>query len=273
MTSKTVNTIIDDADGQAQYSIGWESDGSSNEYNHTTKATRMQGATFTLKFVGTSIKVYGTLTEHQEDNPGTFPNTTYSIDGDTPVRFAGIPGGAPQYQQLFYQSPPLPNLEHTLVGTCADDGSLVWLDYFVVEMTIDAGQPASSLSSLPTHTVTSVVSAPSAPPASASHATTPPIGAIVGGIVGGFALLLLALAFLLWYRRYQHEPPYDVPKDVGSDTSDMRGRPLHPATQTTGPRTGVFSASSSGAPLSSANQALIDSNTYTIRAPAINPAE
>lgn len=202
------------------------------------------------------------MTEQQEDNPGTFPNTTYSLDGNSPVRFAGIPSGAPQYQQLFYQSPPLPNMEHTLVGTCADEGSMVWLDYFVVEMTI--GPSTSPLSGVATHTVTSMVIAASAPAVSAAHTTTSPIGAIVGGIVGVFALLLLMLAFFLWYRRYQHETPKDVPEDVGPETHVMRGHPfqvLQSSSPAATPRPDVLSATPSTR-LTSIHEAPVDNNAY-----------
>ncbi|KAG9217675.1 hypothetical protein CCMSSC00406_0003636 [Pleurotus cornucopiae] len=158
MSTRTL--IVDDADTQIQYSPGWRPTGSPNEYKRTTSFTSTQGASFTLNFTGTSVTVYGTL------DVTTFPNTTYVLDGGNPFPFFGKPKSAIQYQQVFYASPPLPYRGHTLVGSCADEGGRVILDYFVVE--IPQGVPPSQSSPC---------------------------------ILGGLLLVMTTLAFYLWHQQ------------------------------------------------------------------------
>ncbi|KAF7421158.1 hypothetical protein PC9H_011678 [Pleurotus ostreatus] len=177
--------IIDNADTQVHYSPGWKANGSPNEYKHTTSNTETQGASFTFNFVGTSVAVYGTL------NDITFPNTTYVLDGGNPYPFFGQPAPLVQYQQIFYSSPVLPYGEHTLVGTCTDEGANVILDYLVVEMPLNSATNASS----PTPTPTTAVPANPQP--------TSLTIAIVGGVLGGLLLLMTILALYLWYRQFQ----------------------------------------------------------------------
>ncbi|KDQ23739.1 hypothetical protein PLEOSDRAFT_1048347, partial [Pleurotus ostreatus PC15] len=173
--------IIDNADTQVHYSPGWKANGSPNEYKHTTSNTETQGASFTFNFVGTSVAVYGTL------NDITFPNTTYVLDGGNPYPFFGQPAPLVQYQQIFYSSPVLPYGEHTLVGTCTDEGANVILDYLVVEMPLNSATNASS----PTPTPTTAVPANPQP--------TSLTIAIVGGVLGGLLLLMTILAlYLCW---------------------------------------------------------------------------
>ncbi|KAL4265537.1 hypothetical protein AB1N83_004076 [Pleurotus pulmonarius] len=159
--------------------------GGPNEYKHTTSNTETQGASFTFNFVGTSVTVYGTL------NDITFPNTTYVLDGGNPFPFSGQPEPQVQYQQIFYSSPVLPYGEHTLVGTCTDEGANVILDYLVVETPLKSATNASSSTPTPTAVVP------------ANIQPTSPTIAIVGGVLGGLLLLMTILASYLWYRQFQ----------------------------------------------------------------------
>jgi hypothetical protein len=79
---------------------------------------------------GTSVAVYGTY--GKEGNPDHPPKATYTID-DTPLaRGTGAVTSTPQYNQLFFQSPPLEDREHVLVITVSvDHGARYWLDYFL----------------------------------------------------------------------------------------------------------------------------------------------
>lgn len=181
MSSRSV--IIDNADAQVQYSPGWQANGSPNEYKRTTSNTETQGASFTLKFVGTSVAVYGTL------DIVSLPNTTYVLDGGNPFPFFGQPQPQIQYQQVFYTSPSLPYAEHTLVGSCANGGGRVVLDYFVVEIPLE----------IPTNT--SMPTTTSTVPTTLDSKPTPPTAAIVGGVLGGLLLLMTILASYLWYRQ------------------------------------------------------------------------
>ncbi|KAL4265541.1 hypothetical protein AB1N83_004072 [Pleurotus pulmonarius] len=181
MSSRTV--IIDNADAQIQYSPGWRANGSPNEYKRTTSNTETRGASFTFKFVGSSVAVYGTL------DSATLPNTTYVLDGGNPFPFFGQPQSQVQYQQVFYASPALPYAEHTLVGSCADEGGRVILDYLLIEVPVES--PTST--TLPTPT--------SAVPVAVNSKPASPTAAIVGGVLGGLLLLMTILASYLWYRQ------------------------------------------------------------------------
>ncbi|KDQ23755.1 hypothetical protein PLEOSDRAFT_1114115 [Pleurotus ostreatus PC15] len=203
MSSRSV--IIDNADAQIQYSPGWRASGSPNEYKRTTSNTETRGASFTFKFVGTSVAVYGTL------DSVTLPNTTYVLDGGNPFAFFGRPQPRVQYQQVFYTSPALPYAEHTLVGSCADEGGRVILDYLLIEIPLEL--PTST--SLPTPT--------SAVPVTVDSKPTPPTTAIVGGVLGGLLLLMTILASYLWYRQSRGTSGKTSSVDA---ESDVQIRPL-----------------------------------------------
>ncbi|KAJ8522186.1 hypothetical protein ONZ45_g1231 [Pleurotus djamor] len=224
--------IVDDTDPRVKYSSGWHRDGGPNEYNTSVHATSTAGASFTFKFNGTSVKVLGTLT--QEGFAGSFPNTSYVLDGTTPISFAGKPSPRVQYSQLFYQSPvDLPDTEHTLIGTCVDQGSLVWIDFFVVT------SPSASLTqTTPTLSesyvvVTTTVAVSQAALESSSSSNDFPVGAVVGSVLGGIFLVLIAMSLILWYRRrpvstttteMAMPPPSFTSSQLGS-TASLLGRP------------------------------------------------
>ncbi|KAJ8690521.1 hypothetical protein PTI98_011945 [Pleurotus ostreatus] len=192
--------LVDDADARVRYSAGWEQMGGDNEYNQTTHYTFTAGASFTFSFVGTSVSVFGTI--DNLDSEGRSPNSTYELDGTTPVVFRGRPVQGVIYQQLFYQSPTLPNMPHTLVGRSADAGSRIFIDFLAVTappVTSTTLQPTSqsatsSVTSSNTETATIAVG-------SGSSLSSNNIGAIVGGVVGGLALLAILLILTWWFTR------------------------------------------------------------------------
>ncbi|KAF9502074.1 hypothetical protein BDN71DRAFT_1437505 [Pleurotus eryngii] len=202
MSSRSV--IIDNADAQIQYSPGWRANGSPNEYKRTTSNTETRGASFTFKFVGSSVAVYGTL------DSATLPNTTYVLDGGNPFPFFGQPQPQVQYQQVFYTSPALPYAEHTLVGSCVDEGGRVVLDYLLIEIPLEL--PTST--SLPTPT--------SAVPVTVDSKPAPPTAAIVGGVLGGLLLLMTILASYLWYRQSRGT----IAKTSSAEADDVQIQPL-----------------------------------------------
>ncbi|KDQ28707.1 hypothetical protein PLEOSDRAFT_1102746 [Pleurotus ostreatus PC15] len=185
MPSKTL--IIDSAEtSQIRYSAGWSFlPGNDNEYLQTVSYTTTKDARFTFDFNGTSVKVYGSLSVRTQDI-ATLPNTSYVLDGGPPVLFHGNPSENDdhRYQQVFYSSPPLPFGNHSLVGTCVDQGSNVWIDYFVVEVPNDV--PANT--TIPElHVV--------------HDKSTPSVAEILCGVLGGLLFLATTLSLYLWYRR------------------------------------------------------------------------
>lgn len=91
-----------------------------------------------------------------------------------------------QYQQIFYTSPSLLYGEHTLAGSCVDEGEVI-LDYLVVQMPLD----------LSTNTSSPIPS--TAPHLSPAAKPTRPIATIVGSVLG-LLLIMTILIVLLWYR-------------------------------------------------------------------------
>lgn len=116
--------------------------------------------------------------------------------------FRGRPVQGVLYQQLFYQSPTLPNIPHTLVGRSADAGSRIFIDFLAVTappVTSTTTQPTSqsaSSSATSSNTETATVAA-----GSGSSSSNTNIGAIVGGVVGGLALLAILLILTWWFTR------------------------------------------------------------------------
>ncbi|KAJ8692405.1 hypothetical protein PTI98_009721 [Pleurotus ostreatus] len=118
---------VDDGDARIMYSYGWSRGGSPPDLNHTISYTSTQGAQFTFVFLGTSVRVFGTLAAT------TFPNTSYSIDSGEPVLFFGEPPAQMQYRRNFFSSPDLKYGTHTLVGTCVDEALTLFTHKIAIE--------------------------------------------------------------------------------------------------------------------------------------------
>ncbi|KAF7421159.1 hypothetical protein PC9H_011679 [Pleurotus ostreatus] len=196
------SVIIDNADTQIQYSSSWQVNGSPNEYKGTTSNTARKGESFTIKFVGTSVAVYGTVAA------GTPPNSTYTLDGGDLFPFFAQRSTSIRYQQVFYSSPALPFMEHTLVGTCENEneGGEVVLDYFVIKTPLDFTTNTSSTPSI------------------CDSKPAPPTTIIVGSVLGSFTLLATIFASYLWHRGRN-------PKlmDVSTKSNTTYKPPLHAA--------------------------------------------
>ncbi|KAJ8522182.1 hypothetical protein ONZ45_g1235 [Pleurotus djamor] len=165
--------------------------------------------------------------------PNGPPNSSYVLDGTNPVRFSGPRTGGILYQQLFYQSPTLPNLEHTLQVTVLDEGSRYFLDFLAVRSPPQPTITSSSTSTTPSATESSPAGSDSAGSSSGSSTN---VGAIVGGVVGGVAFLLLLAGLLWWFRRKR------------STSTDPRGDMDYAGPQTTFTQSHLRSNSTSNYP-------------------------
>lgn len=149
------------------------------------------------------------------------PTSVYLLDGSSHSVFSARDLNAVAYRQLFYQSPPLDDGEHTLLITNTGTGAL-WIDYLLY----DPPQPVSSS--------TSSYLSPSTPPSSTSPPTTPtpqnpaintpepsstsfdtgppgqvnsnikpsiPISAVVGAAIGALVLIVALIFGMLYYRK------------------------------------------------------------------------
>jgi hypothetical protein len=104
-----------------------------------------------------------------------------------------------RYSTRFFASPLLSNGQHTLVVTNLISSDFLFLDYFIV-LRVD-NDTTSQLVPVPSATLTS-----GKPPSQTSGATTiegkssSNTGTIVGSAIGAAALVILAVALMLWLR-------------------------------------------------------------------------
>ncbi|KAF7421034.1 hypothetical protein PC9H_011554 [Pleurotus ostreatus] len=195
MTSRTYT--VDDADGQIKYSDGWTKEGSGQEFNTTTTWTATRGAFFTFTFLGTSVKVFGTSTGIDPQNPHMITNITYEVDDGSPAPFSGPNHTKTLYHQLFYASPPLQFAVHTLVSTCIDC-SLVFLDYLEIEIPLSLPISATVTGSQTTLSATAITTD------RISHSQTPlPTIAMIGGVLGTLVFILASIFIYICYRQFR----------------------------------------------------------------------
>lgn len=122
------NTVaVDDRDSRITYTPNWFLAGGSDEFGSTTHGTRTAGARATFKFTGSSVAVYGTISDS-----GVYkdpPISTYGVDGASSVTYSATAGTKAQYKQRFFQSPKLADGEHTLLITSTVANAFFWVDY------------------------------------------------------------------------------------------------------------------------------------------------
>ncbi|KAF8151517.1 hypothetical protein B0H34DRAFT_132315 [Crassisporium funariophilum] len=90
---------IESSDSSIQYGAGWRG------VRDIAYMTSEAGSKLTFEFTGASISWYGFI---PNDMPLASTSATYSIDGETPVRFllnGLLPATQDRYNQLFFQSP------------------------------------------------------------------------------------------------------------------------------------------------------------------------
>ncbi|EIW51675.1 uncharacterized protein TRAVEDRAFT_67687, partial [Trametes versicolor FP-101664 SS1] len=155
--SSDASQLIDDTNTHVQYRAGWIWDQGVAEVHGTRHGAQKAGLQASLSFVGTGIRVIGTL--GASDVYGQ-PTTTYSIDGTAAGTFHAplTPSGETHYNTTFFSTENLSPGDHTITIENMDGTSpnTFWLDYFL----IDSGPPAvtvnpdtSTISTSPTSTI------------------------------------------------------------------------------------------------------------------------
>lgn len=217
----TATLVYDDHDPSISYSTGqWGQAGVIEEYKSTTSWTSKKGATATLTFSGTSVSVWGTIS-----NVGDAPMSSYSIDGGAEEIYNATLSKIIQYQRPFFQSKQLTPASHTLVITVLSnsENAFFFLDYIsVTPNAIASSSTSSTTSSLSSttsssfSTLSTIVPSPtlgfdtvSSVTTTLSATTSPadssqenlPLGPIIGGSLSGLALLIFAFIGFLFLRR------------------------------------------------------------------------
>ncbi|PPQ73642.1 hypothetical protein CVT24_007628 [Panaeolus cyanescens] len=170
-----MSTVItyDDRDFVVRYSQPaqghhWTDQTSSQSYQGTLKLTNTRRASATVTFTGTSITVWGLISDR---GTGADPVSSYSIDGGSSVTFAPGRTGSTQPRVQFFKSDPLENREHTLEIVNLVEGDFLWLDSFDVTRPVIVNNPApappaNSPSNTPSSTANRPASSSSVTPTS-----------------------------------------------------------------------------------------------------------
>ncbi|CAA7269694.1 unnamed protein product [Cyclocybe aegerita] len=163
--------ILDDTDPSIVYTGRWNRAGSSNEFNRTTTWTLSAGASARLSFRGTAIGVFGTISTRLRSSRE--PESTYRIDGGDPVTFRATQTDRTQFTQQFFQSPLLPDGEHTLEITHPETTEPVFLDFFrLIGTPIEPSSISSASSASTSASISSTTDSASSIDTTSSVSTT-----------------------------------------------------------------------------------------------------
>ncbi|KAF8130411.1 hypothetical protein K438DRAFT_1999443 [Mycena galopus ATCC 62051] len=203
------SVLFDDSDASVIYSLGgWQPNTTSQDcLEGTQHVSTSAGSWVALSFDGTGISLVGSPSH-------TGFTASIVLDGSQPVMS--------HTQQLFSTS-LLPSGPHTINITVLD-ASPLGIDYFLVQDDLEI--PNVSLTSSPSSGSTRTA-APGTPQSSKL-----PIAAVVGGAMGGLVVLVLALTFILIWRRRARARRNDDSSAVSAmprcDTNGHRITAPHP---------------------------------------------
>ncbi|KAJ7636320.1 hypothetical protein FB45DRAFT_906381 [Roridomyces roridus] len=129
--------IVDDRDPRIQYSpsTGWKQGSHFEQYLTTTTVATGTAIdqTATFSFQGTSLAVYGTVTQGRS-------TMSFSLDQGVPSVFdASFSSSGTVHHKLLFASGTLTDGQHTLVMTQTSGTNSIFLDYLLSNMTLSAG--------------------------------------------------------------------------------------------------------------------------------------
>ncbi|KAI0658694.1 hypothetical protein C8Q70DRAFT_993670 [Cubamyces menziesii] len=225
MSTTASPTLVDDSDPHVQYQPGWKWEQGVAELDGTRHGATLTGLTCSLSFVGTGIRVVGTL--EASDKSGQ-PQTTYEIDGAVVGTYNApfTPSATTEYNVTFFEIHDLSPGDHSILinNTNGTSPNVFWLDYFLIDLSpqsqIPSPTPFSSAQPSPadtqqTQSITTpdTNAGPTSPNTAAQTQTANPsgssskshanVGAIAGGVVAGVVGLvaIIAIAVLLFCLR------------------------------------------------------------------------
>ncbi|KAF8994906.1 hypothetical protein BDQ17DRAFT_1330888 [Cyathus striatus] len=201
---------VDDRDSSISFGKGvWTKHGSSNEYQSTATLTRMQNTYVEFKFNGTSVAVYGTISDSGISITPAI--STYQIDSGAISTYSTPIESTVQYQQQFFKASGLKPAEHKLLVTITSENTWFWLDYIeylpsTVSPIISGASISSNPSSQTQHTTSSDGVTPNSQSTSGGSVDVTtvdgslrlPVAAIAGGVVGAILLLVATVSMILF---------------------------------------------------------------------------
>ncbi|KAF9524774.1 hypothetical protein CPB83DRAFT_860678 [Crepidotus variabilis] len=146
--SANENAYVENWDSSLKYGSGWAPAKTNGNMTNVT------GFNFEIEFTGISVAWYSWIAPDYPQNPTT---ATYSLDDGSAQKFAlkGLADGAsPLYNQLFFETSPLPVGRHKLSvsynGQNVETDTPLVLDYLVVRSGTSTDEPSSPIKSSPT---------------------------------------------------------------------------------------------------------------------------
>ncbi|KAJ8483016.1 hypothetical protein ONZ51_g4984 [Trametes cubensis] len=228
-----------------EHDPGWKWEQGVAELDGTRHGAAITGLTCSLSFVGTGIRVVGTL--EASDKSGQ-PQTTYEIDGAVVGTYNApfTPSATTEYNVTFFEIHDLSPGDHSILinNTNGTSPNVFWLDYFLIDLSpqsqIPSPTPFSSAQPSPADTqqtrsiaTPDTNAGPTSPNTAAQTQTTKPsgssskshanVGAIAGGVVAGVVGLvaIIAIAVLLFCLRRERRRKAEssiVPFDLAGES-------------------------------------------------------
>lgn len=206
--------LVDDRDTSISWNGTWTLKGRLEEYKSTTHGTRESGASFTFRFTGTSVFVYGT-------NPKQTQNQTVAckVDNEAYIQYLLPYTPFNQYRMSVCAFPSLKPADHVLVLHVGfpKDGGLFYIDFLAYDDGISNVSstlllPSSSTPAKQSSSTTSASIAQSVLPSGTPQSChlVPEITRkngdvlVIGIIFATYLLLSIILACIL-YRRYRQQ--------------------------------------------------------------------
>ncbi|KAF5342714.1 hypothetical protein D9758_015873 [Tetrapyrgos nigripes] len=201
--------LVDDLSKEIQWNGSWEpgvlntpmldirefpTPISVSPHGNTSHVSSTDGDSFTFRFAGTSIEIYGFMSSGGISDIYTFRVT---IDGQQNTKnpvMLDLPG-------LLFSQNGLGRGNHTLVFTCEEIPGRLAVDYILYTPAFSnlADKPVFQASDSPSSSASSPDRTSTSP--DSGHSSKPNVGVIVGGVIGALATCgLLILGLWLWRK-------------------------------------------------------------------------
>ncbi|PPR06789.1 hypothetical protein CVT24_011289 [Panaeolus cyanescens] len=178
------------------YDSGW------SNFRDIGRYTTTNGASAEISYFGRSLIFSGAV---PSDFAIAATTAEYAVDDGkpTPFRLAGLPSSQSmeQYNQAFFQTPLLPQGQHTLKITYRGDNATTPLTHSFFMVQRDPIIPSTGDTDAAAGNNTASNSSGTQDDRHDKSRTG--IAGIVGGVVGGMVLMGLLIGLIIWFRRHR----------------------------------------------------------------------